>query len=168
MFLVLLFCWFSRVRSGRAATSSGARASCSLSIPVQSSLHNLLPSWVYSSSCSVPVCISQLLLTCFRCWSRNFLFRSRDFRGAVFVQILCAVVTEEKRWMPLLRKECRVSLLLLPRCSWKALSTRACSNHPLEHPFPATPSLHQLRHSLWCDCCSVEMSVSLERQTQDS
>lgn len=40
----LLFYWFSRVRSGRAAMSSGARASCRLSIPVQSSLHNLFPS----------------------------------------------------------------------------------------------------------------------------
>lgn len=66
--------------------------------------------------------------------------------------------------MSLLRTGCRVSLLLLA----KALSIGACTKHPLEHPFPVIPSLHQFRHSLWCDCCSVRMSVSLERQTWGS
>lgn len=31
---------------------------------------------------------------------------------------------------------------------------------------PPSPSLHQFRHR--CDCCSKEMSVSLERQTRGS
>lgn len=42
--VIYLYFFFPRVRTGRAETSFGARASCSLSIPIRSSHYNLLPS----------------------------------------------------------------------------------------------------------------------------
>lgn len=91
--------------------------------------------------------------------------RSRGFKGAVFVQVLSTL------------EEVNVSVKggvqgkPSPRGQvlFGGSEHQAASGAPIpSDSLPPSPSLHELRHSLWWDCCSMEMSVSLERQTRGS
>lgn len=73
--------------------------------------------------------------------------------------------------MSLLGKECRVNLLLLvllEGSEHQGLHQAPSETSIPSDSLPPSASLHQFRHSLWCDSCSMEMSMSLERQTRGS